>query len=332
MTTPSSSTPPARPSTSRPWGRPIAALALGAGLLAPAAVQALPPAASAAPAAASAAPAPAPERDRGQQGKAKDRFRIATLNLQNDLSAGQLRSDIRKVIAQRQPSIIGFQERRDTRRQMRAALPEHWALRMPVKRDGTDDNPIAFDKRVWKAKDSWARLLTGRTWQRNSGQTAVDQYGVVTVLEHRRTGQVVRAISFHMPNLIHNRNTGGPNYGEPQRLGAFYRMAASVRELARRTPEEQQFVALCDCNVTESRDTTGKLVKGKITRPLGLENQYSAAGYKSGWRIDYVMSEKDADYRIHGWHVMHRLHTDHPGVVTEFRPAPELVSRSYPRR
>ncbi|GAA4669738.1 hypothetical protein [Nocardioides nanhaiensis] len=328
MPTPNSTTPPVRTTTQRPWGRSIAALALGAGLLAPVAVQAVPEQAAAAPAAAASAPVAPAEKKR----KADDGFRIATLNLHNNLSAGQLRGDVRKMIKQRQPSIIGFQERRDTRRQMRAALPDHWALRMPVKRDGTDDNPIAFDKRVWKAKSSWPRLLTGRTWARNSGQTAVDQYGVVTVLEHRRTGQVVRAISFHMPNLIHNRNTGGPNYGEPQRLGAFYRMAASVRELARRTPEEQQFVALCDCNVTESKDTTGKLVKGKLTRPLGLENQYSAAGYKSGWRIDYVMSEKDAAYRIDGWHVMHRLHTDHPGVVTQFRPAPELKARSYPRR
>lgn len=308
----------------RPLAASLSAVALGLGLMAAPAVAAptsgpMPASAQAAAgAASSAAPAQAPTAKRKKQRRRG--FRIATLNLNHTLSRRQVRADVRKVIDTRHPSIIGFQERRDTRRAMRAALPEHWALRMPVKAPGTDDNPIAFDKRVWRAKRSWPRLLAAKTWRRNSGQTAIDQYGVVTVLEHKRTGHLVRAISFHMPNLIHNRSTGGPNYRERGRLGAFWRMADGVRSTARNTPKGQQFVALCDCNVTESKDHSDKLVKGKITRPLRLENNYSAAGYKQGWRIDYVMSQRSARYRIAGWKVMHRLHTDHPGVVTRFAP------------
>ena len=312
-------------STRAPVSRALPALVLAAGLLVtPTAAQAATvsttaPAASLTGPAASTAPA-APAAEKTSKKKERRGFRIATLNLNHTLSRRQMRADILKMINTRHPTVIGFQERRDTRRAMRAALPEHWALRMPVKKPGTDDNPIAFDTRVWKSKHSWPRLLAGKTWRRNSGQTAIDQYGVVTVLEHRKTGHKVRAISFHMPNLIHNRSTGGPNYREPQRLGAFWRMAASVREVGKSTPKDQQFVALCDCNVTESKDNSSKLVRGKITRPLKLENNYSAAGYKLGWRIDYVMSQRSARYRIAGWKVMHRLHTDHPGVVTRFAP------------
>lgn len=248
-------------------------------------------------------------------------FRIATLNLENNMSPGAIRHDVRKVIATRHPSVIGFQERRGTRPALRAALPRGWALRMPATAPGTDDNPIAFDKSVWKAKASFPRLLAKHTWRRNGGNRAINQYGVVTVLEHRRSGHTIRAISFHMPNLIHDRASGGPNWRERERLGAFWRMADNVREVARNTPKKQQFVGLCDCNVTESRDHSDALVKGQLTRPLNLENNYSAAGYHFGWRIDYVMAQRKSKYRIAGWRVLHALATDHPAVVTRFRKA-----------
>jgi hypothetical protein len=249
----------------------------------------------------------------------KSGFGIATLNLLHTLGPAAVRHDVRKVIGTRHPSVIGFQERRDTRPALEAALPDGWALRMPTSAPGTDDNPIAFDKRVWKARYSWPRLLAKDTWHRNSGQEAIDQYGVVTVLEHRRSGHTIRAISFHMPNLIHNRATGGPNWSERERLDAFWRMAANVREVARSTPSDQQFIAMCDCNVTESRDHSDALVRGELTRPLDLENNYSAAGYHVGWRIDYVMAERRAKYHIVGWRVLHDLRTDHPAVVTRFQ-------------
>lgn len=259
-----------------------------------------------------------PERER-QAKKHSVGFRIGTLNLVNTLGPAAVRHDVRTVVKTRHPSVIGFQERRDTRPALRAALPQGWRLRMPTTAPGTDDNPIAFDNRVWKLKFSWPRLLAKDTWRRAAGNEAIDQYGVVAVLQHRRSGHLIRAISFHMPSLIHNRATGGPNYAARDRLGAFWRMAASVRELARTTPKEQQFVALCDCNVTESRDRSDDLVKGELTRPLDLENNYSAAGYRPGWRIDYVMAERRARYRISGWRAQHALRTDHPAVVTSFK-------------
>jgi hypothetical protein len=288
----------------------LTALTLGLGLLAAPAVAADSPESSAA--------AQKQAQDKTQKKKTSG-YRIATLNLENGMSARSMRHDVLKVIGTRHPTVIGFQERRDSRPALRAALPKGWALRMPVTAPGTDDNPIAFDKRVWKVKYSWPRLLAKHTWHRNSGQEAIDQYGVVVVLQHRRSGHTIRAISFHMPNLIHNRSTGGPNWAERERLGAFWRMAANVREVARSTPKGQQFVALCDCNVTESRDRSGALVKGQLTRPLGLENNYSAAGYHFGWRIDYVMAERRSKYRIASWRVLHELRTDHPAVVTRFK-------------
>ena len=258
-----------------------------------------------------------PERD--DKARKTSGFRIATLNLSHELGPKSVRHDVLKVIGTRHPTVIGFQERRDTKRELRAALPDHWALRMPTTADGTDDNPIAYDKRVWREKASFPRLLAKHTWRRNTGQTAIAQYGVVVVLEHKRTGHIIRAISFHMPNLIHDRATGGPNWREPGRLGAFWRMAANVREVGQATPRKQQFIALCDCNVTESRDHSPQLVKGQITRPLRLENNYSAAGYRPGWRIDYVMAERRSRFRIVNWFVMHRLRTDHPAVITKFQ-------------
>ncbi len=65
---------------------------------------------------------------------------------------------------------------------------------------------------------------------------------------------------------------------------------------AQDAPEAHQFVGLCDCNVTENRDTTDHLVKGRITRPLRLETNYT--GRKGGSGIDYVMGERASDFRI----------------------------------
>ncbi len=270
----------------------------------------------AAPAVRDAVPAAAAS---GAEGKKAPEFRIATLNLENTMSPGEVAHDVRTLIGRGRPSVIGFQERGGSRPAMRAALPEHWALRMPIARSGSDLNPVAFNTRVWKPLGSWPRALATQTWQRSTGRTAIDQYGVVAALEHRNTGHQIRAVSFHLPSEIHNRRTGGPNYRQADRVGAFGRMADNLRELARNTPDRQQFVAMCDCNVNESRDTTDKLVRGQLTRPLGLENNYSAAGQRGGWQIDYVMAERREEFGIVDWRQLHDLRTDHPGVVTTLR-------------
>lgn len=245
-------------------------------------------------------------------------FWVATMNLELGMSAAAVRHDVRLLINEENPSIIGFQEREKSRRILRAALPSTWGLRMHVGEHGTDANPIAYDKRVWEVKKSWPRLLAARTWRRDSGQVAHDQYGTAAVLRHLKTGHIVRAISFHLPPAIHNRSTGGPNWGERDRVEAMWRMATNLRSFESQIPAGQQFIAMCDCNVTESRDTTDLLVKGKITRPLNLENNYSAAGYRNGWRIDYVMTKKRRKFKITNWHVRHDVYTDHPAVITKF--------------
>ena len=73
---------------------------------------------------------------------------------------------------------------------------------------------------------------------------------------------------------------------------------------------------MCDCNVTENRDTTDHLVKGRIVRPLGLETNYS--GRTGGSGIDYVMGERDSTFRIDSFRSYRRLVTDHPGIVATF--------------
>ena len=93
-------------------------------------------------------------------------------------------------------------------------------------------------------------------------------------------------------------------------------MAARVRFIAQDAPEAHQFVGLCDCNVTENRDTTDHLVKGRITRPLRLETNYT--GRKGGSGIDYVMGERDSDFRIDSYRSHRNLVTDHPGIVATF--------------
>ncbi|MBC2932812.1 hypothetical protein [Nocardioides sp. zg-1228] len=248
------------------------------------------------------------------------RFSMATLNLKKGMKVRGMRHDIGRVM-QSGASVIGFQERLASRPALRASLPKSWTLLMPSGPTGTDDNPIAFDKDVWKLQRTRSALLTGTTWRRpQTGRTAHDQYGVVAVLRHRVNGHVVRAVSFHLPNHLHNRRTGGPNYANRAGVEAMWRMAARVRELKQDAPEPHQFVALCDCNVTDNRDTTDDLVKGRITRPLRLETNYSATG-RTGSGIDYVMAERRADFRIDSSRTYRHLVTDHPGIVATFTRA-----------
>jgi hypothetical protein len=244
-------------------------------------------------------------------------FKVATLNLQNSMGADGIRHDLRKI-RRAGATVIGMQERRGTRRMVRAALPDHWRLAMPTTKDGTDDNPVAWNSRVWELRRTWPRLLAKKTWHRDGyGNQAIEQYAVTAVLEHRRSGHVIRAASLHMPNEIQTEG-GGPRWSERDNLRAFWRMSDNLRELATRTPDRQQFVTMCDCNVSHGRDHTRHLLKGKVTRPRGLMSNYSEGGYRRGWRIDYVLAERRKPYVIEGWSVHHDLRTDHPGVVTRF--------------
>ena len=138
----------------------------------------------------------------------------------------------------------------------------------------------------------------------------------MAVLRHRVNGHVIRAVSFHLPNHLHNRRTGGPNYANRAGVEAMWRMAARIRFLAQDARPAHQFVAMCDCNVTENRDTTDDLVKGRITGPLRLETNYTGRAGGSG--IDYVMGERDSDFRIDSYESYRRLVTDHPGIVATF--------------
>ncbi|WP_299922836.1 hypothetical protein [uncultured Nocardioides sp.] len=243
------------------------------------------------------------------------KFGVATLNLKKGMRVAGMRHDIRQVL-DGDASVIGFQERLFSRPALRAALPKSWTLLMPKGPTGTDDNPIAFDKDVWELEKTWAPLLTGTTWRRYSGRIAHDQYGVAAVLRHRKTGHTIRALSFHLPNHLHNRRSGGPNYANRRGVEAMWRMASRIRSIATDAPEAQQFVGMCDCNVTENRDTTDDLVKGRITRPLRLETNYT--GRKGGSGIDYVMGERDSAFRIRSFQSYRKLVTDHPGIVATF--------------
>ncbi len=247
-----------------------------------------------------------------------EKFGVATLNLKKGMRVAGMRHDIAQVL-DGDASVIGFQERLFSRPALRAALPKSWTLLMPKGPTGTDDNPIAFDKKVWEVEKTWAPLLTGTTWRRYSGRIAHDQYGVAAVLRHRKTGHTIRALSFHLPNHLHNRHSGGPNYANRRGVEAMWRMASRIRSIKEDTPDAHQFVAMCDCNVTANRDTTDALVKGRITRPLRLETNYSADKHRRGSGIDYVMGERDSDFRIHSFHSYRNLVTDHPGVVATFQ-------------
>ena len=244
-------------------------------------------------------------------------FSVATLNLRKGMRVAGMRHDIGQVVGDGNASLIGFQERLFSRPALRASLPKSWTLLMPKGPTGTDDNPIAFDKSVWDLEKTWPVLLTGKTWRRYSGRTAHDQYGVVAVLRHRKSGHTIRAVSFHLPNHLHNRRTGGPNYANRGGVEAMWRMASKIRSLKEDTPEAQQFVAMCDCNVTENRDTGDALVKGRITKPLRLETNYSTDNH-GGSGIDYVMGERDSDFRIRSFQSYRHLVTDHPGIVATF--------------
>jgi hypothetical protein len=245
------------------------------------------------------------------------KFGVATLNLKKGMRVAGMRHDIAQVL-DGDASVIGFQERLFSRPALRAALPKSWTLLMPKGPTGTDDNPIAFDKKVWEVEKTWAPLLTGTTWRRYSGRIAHDQYGVAAVLRHRKTGHTIRALSFHLPNHLHNRRSGGPNYANRRGVEAMWRMASRIRSIEEDTPDAHHFVAMCDCNVTANRDTTDNLVKGRITKPLRLETNYSADKHRRGSGIDYVMGERDSDFRIHSFHSYRNLVTDHPGVVATF--------------
>lgn len=264
---------------------------------------------------ASAAEAREQERSQAAAAGPAGRFTVATLNLRKGMRVPGMRHDIGRVLSGG-ASLIGFQERLFSRPALRASLPKSWTLLMPDGPTGTDDNPIAFDKDVWELEKTWSALLTGKTWRRQTGRIAHDQYGVVAVLRHRASGHVIRAMSFHLPNHLHNRRTGGPNYANRGGVTAMWRMAARVRHIAQDAPEAHQFVGLCDCNVTENRDTTDHLVKGRITRPLRLETNYS--GRKGGSGIDYVMGERASEFRIRSFRSYRDLVTDHPGIVATF--------------
>jgi len=264
---------------------------------------------------ASAAEAREQERSQAAAAGPAGRFTVATLNLRKGMRVPGMRHDIGRVLSGG-ASVIGFQERLFSRPALRASLPKSWTLLMPDGPTGTDDNPIAFDKDVWELEKTWSALLTGKTWRRQSGRIAHDQYGVVAVLRHRASGHVIRAMSFHLPNHLHNRRTGGPNYANRGGVTAMWRMAARVRFIAQDAPAPHQFVGLCDCNVTENRDTTDHLVKGRITRPLRLETNYT--GRKGGSGIDYVMGERASDFRIRSYRSYRDLVTDHPGIVATF--------------
>lgn len=264
---------------------------------------------------ASAAEAREQERSQAAAAGAAGRFTVATLNLRKGMRVPGMRHDIGRVLSGG-ASVIGFQERLFSRPALRASLPKSWTLLMPDGPTGTDDNPIAFDKDVWELEKTWSALLAGKTWRRQSGRIAHDQYGVVAVLRHRASGHVIRVMSFHLPNHLHNRRTGGPNYANRGGVTAMWRMAARVRFIAQDAPAPHQFVGLCDCNVTENRDTTDHLVKGRITRPLRLETNYT--GRKGGSGIDYVMGERASDFRIRSYRSYRDLVTDHPGIVATF--------------
>ena len=245
------------------------------------------------------------------------RFSVATLNLRKGMRVPGMRHDIGRVIGGG-ASLIGFQERLFSRPALRASLPKSWSLLMPDGPTGTDDNPIAFDKDVWKLQRTWPVLLTGKTWRRNTGRTAHDQYGVVAVLRHRASDHVIRSVSFHLPNHLHNRGTGGPNYANRGGVEAMWRMAHRVRRLEQNAPEGHQLVAMCDCNVTADRDTTDLLLKGRIIKPLGLKSNYAVKGRGPGSGIDYVLAEQGESFRLASYRSYTDLATDHPGVVASF--------------
>ena len=94
-------------------------------------------------------------------------------------------------------------------------------------------------------------------------------------------------------------------------------MAARIRFLAQDARAAHQFVAMCDCNVTEEPGHHRRPAsRGGSPEPLRLETNYT--GRKGGSGIDYVMAERASDFRIDSYESYHRLVTDHPGIVATF--------------
>ena len=234
-----------------------------------------------------------------------------------------MRHDIAQVL-DGDASVIGFQERLFSRPALRAALPKSWTLLMPKGPTGTDDNPIAFDKRRLGRLETDLGAPPDRhdlaALLRSDRPRPVRRGGRAPATA--KTGHTIRALSFHLPNHLRQ---------PPLRVAPTTpTVAASEADVAdgqpdplrsRRTrPTRTSSSAMCDCNVTANRDTTDDLVKGRITRPLRLETNYSADQHRRGSGIDYVMGERDSDFR----HPLLRtptghLVTDHPGVVATFQ-------------
>ena len=227
-----------------------------------------------------------------------------------------MRHDIGQVLGGG-ASVIGFQERLFSRPALRARLPKSWTLLMPSGPTGTDDNPIAFDKRVWELEKTWPALLTGTTWRRRTGQIAHDQYGVVAVLRHRRSGHVIRAVSFHLPNHLHNRRTGGPNYAN--RAGVAGDVADGRRGSASspRTRPPRTSSSRC-ATATSPRTGTPPTTSSRAGSPGRCAWRPTTAVAAGGSGIDYVMGERDSDFRIDSFESYRRLVTDHPGIVATF--------------
>ncbi len=276
---------------------------------------------------------PADAGPSGRVGHSSERadVRIATFNVLNTLSPSQVTHDIRRLISLGHPTVIGFQERGGTKHAMKAALPAGWRLLMPRDKPGTDLNPIAFDQRVWRHLQSRAVLLTDKTYRRSRGNIAVDQYAVVAKLENRESGHVVRVANFHMPPDVHNKQTGGPNYGHRDRVETLWRMSASVRKLVESTPRSAQFVATCDCNVRADLDKTDLLIRGKLTDPEDLRTNYDAEAPGSRRSIDYVMTQRHRALQLKSWEYFDEsgFATDHPGVVARLKESKKSFQDRY---
>ena len=275
---------------------------------------------AAAPAAKAGTAATAPKRADAQKVDSRATIHIATLNLKASMNAerGHPRHPrdhrARRPVGHRLPG-ARRQPRPDARRPARL-----WQLVMPTHPHGADLNPIAFDTRVWELKHAWPALLTDHTWRARRGNIAIAQYAVVATLQHRQTGRLIRAASFHMPPRIHNQS-GGPNYGLRPRVEAFWRMAASVDKLARSTPDERPV----------RRDVRLQRRRRRATAPTSCSR--AASSTRSTWRptttcggngtgmsIDYVMTPLHGEeFDITDFVRLDGLITDHPAIVTKLK-------------
>ena len=216
-------------------------------------------------------------------------------------------------------SVVGFQERLFSQARPACGPAE---VVDPADAERTDRHgrqPDRLRQGVWKLEKTWSALLTGTTWRRYTGQDRprpVRRGGGAQAPEersHHPGGELPPAQPPAQPP--HAVGPTAPTAAGSRRCGGWPAGSAPSKENA---PEEHQFVAMCDCNVTENRDTTGLLVKGRIIKPLRLETNYSARGRGPGSGIDYVMGERDSDFRIASYRSYTDLVTDHPGVVATF--------------